>query len=94
MPWLPRRGGRVPLAADLAAIARTGTWPPGRYAGRSQARMAVITAAVACGWQLAEVRAELDTGRWPGLAGGRPEYARKGPQLVQSQVSGFGGSEG
>jgi len=24
----------------------------------------------------------------------RPEYARKGPQLMQSQVSGFGGSEG
>ena len=69
MPWLPRRGGRVPLAAGLAAIAYTGTWPPGGYAGRSEARMAVITAAVACGWRLAEVRAELDAGRWPGLAG-------------------------
>ena len=74
MPWLPRRGGRAPLAADLAAIARTGTWPPGRYAGRSEARMAVITAAVACGWRLTEVRAELDAGRWPGLAG---LYARR-----------------
>ncbi len=67
-PWLPRRGGRVPLNADLAAVARTGTWPRARYAGRSEARMAVIAAAVASGWRLAEVRAEIAAGRWPGLA--------------------------
>lgn len=67
-PWLPRRGGRVPLSGGPAAIARTGNWPRGRYPGRSEARMAVITAAVACGWRLAEVRAELADGRWEGLA--------------------------
>lgn len=74
-PWLPRRGGRVPLAAELAAIACTGTWPRRRYAGRSEARMAVITAAAAAGWRLAEVRAELAAGRWAGLA---ELYARPG----------------
>jgi hypothetical protein len=67
-PWLPRRGGRVPLNAGPAAIARTGSWPRGRYAGRSEARMAVVTAAAACGWRLAEVRAEVAAGRWAGVA--------------------------
>ena len=66
-PWLPRRGGRVPLNTTLAAVARTGRWPRGRYAGRSEARMAVITGAVASGWRLADVRAELAAGRWAGL---------------------------
>jgi hypothetical protein len=68
-PWLPRRGGRVPLSAAPATIARTGNWPRGRYPGRSEARMAVIAAAAACGWRLAEVRAEVAAGRWKGLAG-------------------------
>jgi hypothetical protein len=67
-PWLPRRGGRVPLNAGPATIARTGSWPRDRYASRSEARMAVITSAAACGWRLAEVRAEVTAGRWPGLA--------------------------
>ena len=75
VPWLPRRGGRVPLAAELTAIAGTGSWPRGRYAGRSEARMAVITAAAAAGWRLCEVRAELAAGRWAGLGG---LYARAG----------------
>ncbi len=67
-PWLPRMGGRVPLGTGHATIARTGTWPRDRYPGRSEARMAVITAAAACGWRLADIRAEIDSGRWPGLA--------------------------
>jgi len=67
-PWLPRMGGRAPLSAGCLAIARTGTWPRGRYPGRSEARMAVITAAAAAGWRLADIRAELAAGRWPGLS--------------------------
>jgi len=72
--WLPRPGGRVPLPAGPAAIAAAGTWPAGRYAGRSEARMAVITAAAACGWQLAQVRDEIASGHWAGLAS---LYARR-----------------
>lgn len=67
-PWLPREGGRTPLSPALEAIARTGTWPRGRYAGRSEARMAVITGAAACGWRLSQVHAEITSGRWAGLA--------------------------
>lgn len=66
--WLPREGGRLPLSPAVEAIARTGTWPPGRYAGRSEARMAVLTGAAACGWRLSQVRAEITSGRWAGLA--------------------------
>lgn len=67
-PWLPRPGGRLRPAPRLHGIARDGTWPPGRYTSRSEARMAVITGAAACGWTLAEVRAEITTGSWAGLA--------------------------
>jgi hypothetical protein len=83
-PWLPRRGGRVPLNAGPAAIARTGRWPRGRYPGRSEARMAVITSAAACGWRLAEVRAEVAAGRWAGLATlyARPRERRRMARLL------------
>ncbi len=86
-PWLPRRGGRMPLNASLAAVARTGTWPRGRYAGRSEARMAVITAAAASGWRLADVHAELATGRWPGLASlyGRAREPRRMARLLPAE---------
>ena len=53
-PWLPLRGGRIPVAPHLDRVARTGTWPAARYAGRSEARQAVLTGVVACGWQLSE----------------------------------------
>lgn len=66
-PWVPRPGGRVPLGADLEAVARTGTWDKARYAGRSEARMAVLTAAAARGWRLGEVRGQIDGGDWAGL---------------------------
>src|SRR5262249_11098703 len=48
-PWLPRPGGRAPLG-KLEHTARTGKWDRSRYPGRSQARMAVLTAAAARGW--------------------------------------------
>jgi hypothetical protein len=69
VPWLPRLGGRAPLGAELEQVARTGKWDRSHYAGRSEARMAVVGAAVARGWQLAEVRAAIASGAWKGLAG-------------------------
>ncbi len=87
VPWLPRLGGRVPLSPVLAGVARTGAWPRGRYAGRSEARMAVITAAAAGGWRLAEVRAALADGSWAGLAGlyARPREPRRLERLLPAE---------
>jgi hypothetical protein len=66
--WVPRLGGRAPLRAELEHVARTGRWDRSRYAGRSEARMAVVGAAAARGWRLAEVRAAVASGAWKGLA--------------------------
>jgi len=68
VPWIPRLGGRAPLGAELDQVARTGRWDRSRYPGRSEARMAVLAAAVARGWQLADVRAAVGSGAWRGLA--------------------------
>jgi DNA-binding transcriptional ArsR family regulator len=67
VPWIPRSGGRAPLGAGLDQVARTGRWDRSRYPGRSEARMAVLAAAVARGWQLADVRAAVGSGAWQGL---------------------------
>ena len=56
VPWVPRLGGRAPLGAELEHVARSGRWDRSRYPGRSEARMAVLGAAAARGWRLAEVR--------------------------------------
>ena len=69
VPWLPRLGGRAPLGADLECVARTGRWDRSRYPGRSEARMAVLGAAAARGWRLAEVQSAIACGAWKGLAG-------------------------
>ena len=68
-PWVPRLGGRAPLGAGHDQMARTGRWDRSRYPGRSEARMAVLGAAAARGWQLADVRATIASGTWKGLAG-------------------------
>jgi len=68
-PWVPRLGGRVPLGAELEQVARSGRWDRSRYAGRSEARMAIVGAAVARGWRLAEVQSAIACGAWKGLAG-------------------------
>ncbi|MGH3260111.1 MAG: hypothetical protein ACRDOU_32715, partial [Streptosporangiaceae bacterium] len=65
VPWVPRLGGRAPLSADLEQVARTGC--RGRYQGRSEARMAVLGAAAARGWRLADVRAAIASGAWQGF---------------------------
>jgi hypothetical protein len=68
VPWVPRLGGRAPLGADLEDTARFGRWDRSRYAGRSEARMAILGAAVARGWRLAEVESAIASGAWKGLA--------------------------
>ncbi|MGH3409388.1 MAG: hypothetical protein ACRDRJ_43880, partial [Streptosporangiaceae bacterium] len=67
VPWVPRLGGRVPLGAELDRTARTGKWDRSRHADRSAARMAVLDAAAARGWRLADVRAAIASGAWKGL---------------------------
>ena len=69
VPWVPRLGGRANLGPELARTARTGRWDRTRYADRSAARMAVLTAAAARGWRLADVRAAIASGAWKGFAG-------------------------
>ena len=69
VPWMPRLGGRASLGAELEDVARTGRWNRSHYPGRSEARMAVLGAAAARGWQLADVRAAVASGAWKGLAG-------------------------
>ena len=69
VPWLPRLGGRAPLGAQLEHVARTGRWDRSRYPGRSEARMAVLGAAAARGWRLAEVQSAIACGTWKGLGG-------------------------
>ncbi|MGH3184628.1 MAG: hypothetical protein ACRDOE_22360, partial [Streptosporangiaceae bacterium] len=68
VPWVPRRGGRALLGAELEHTARTGRWDRSHYAGRSEARMAVVGAAAARGWQLADIWAAVASGAWKGLA--------------------------
>ena len=68
VPWVPRLGGRASLGAELEHVARTGRWNRSRHAGRSEARMAVLGAAAARGWQLADVRSAIASGAWKGLA--------------------------
>ena len=69
VPWVPRLGGRAPLGAELEQVARSGRWDRSRYAGRSEARMAILGAAVSRGWQLADVQSAVASGAWKGLAG-------------------------
>jgi hypothetical protein len=69
VPWVPRLGGRALLGAELEQVARTGRWDRSHYAGRSEARMAIVGAAVARGWRLAEVQSAIASGAWKGLAG-------------------------
>jgi len=69
VPWVPRLGGRAPLGAELDHVARTGRWDRSRYPGRSEARMAVLSAAVARGWQLDDVREAIASGAWRGFPG-------------------------
>ena len=67
VPWVPRLGGRANLGPELDRAARTGKWDRSRHAGRSEARMAVLCAAAARGWRLADVRSAIASGAWKGV---------------------------
>jgi hypothetical protein len=67
VPWVPRLGGRAPLGAELDRVACTAKWDPSRGWGRSEARMAVLTAAAGRGWRLADVLEVVSSGAWKGL---------------------------
>ena len=69
VPWIPHLGGRRVLGAELDRVARTGTWDRSRYAGRSEARMAVLASAAARGWRLADVLDAVARGAWKGFPG-------------------------
>ncbi|GIH97396.1 hypothetical protein ACFFMN_22740 [Planobispora siamensis] len=74
--WLPRAGGPLPrLSPRLEQIARTGRFDSRQYDSPSEARQAVVSGAVACGWCPADLTQRIRSGQWPGLAG---FYARYG----------------
>jgi hypothetical protein len=64
----PRRATPRELAPDYLRIATTGLYDTGRYRSPSEARQAVLTAAVWAGLTLAAVAARVENGTWPGLA--------------------------
>ena len=65
---LPRRSGARELAADYLRIATTGIYDTARYRSPSEARQAVLDAAVWAGLTLPAVLARIENGTWPGLA--------------------------
>lgn len=68
-------GARRAMGARVRHIAETGQWQGYGYASASEARQAVITAAVAARWELVDVAARVADGRWPGLAALYAKYA-------------------
>lgn len=71
----PLRGFSAPTET-FQAIARTGEFPSAKYGSPSEARQAVIWAAVASGWRLVDVARRLSDGTWAGLASFYARYAR------------------
>ena len=65
---LPRPSGARELAADYLRIATTGLYDTTRYRSPSEARQAVLDAAVWAGLTLPAVLARIENGTWPGLA--------------------------
>ena len=65
--FVARRGGPRELAVDYLRIATAGIYDTGRYRTPSEARQAVLTAAVWAGHTLTFVLGRMHTGRWPGF---------------------------
>jgi hypothetical protein len=65
---LPRRSGARELPLDYLRIARTGTYDTTKYRSPSEARQAVLDAAVWAGLTLPAVLARIENGTWPGLS--------------------------
>lgn len=83
---VPRPGGPAArLSARMEAIAATGRYDPALYGSNSEARQAVITAAVGAGWQLADVAARIERGHWPGLAALFARYRR--PTVIRAALA-------
>ncbi|HZM67681.1 MAG TPA: hypothetical protein VFC16_15425 [Nakamurella sp.] len=76
-PHLPRASGPRELAADYLRIAVSGVYDTGRYRSPSEARQAVLAAAVSAGLTLPQVLARIDTGVWPGLASFYTRYRHR-----------------
>ena len=76
-PHLPRASGPRELAADYLRIATTGLYDTGRYRSPSEARQAVLAAAVSAGLTLPQVLTRIDTGVWPGLASFYTRYRHR-----------------
>ncbi len=70
-----RRGGVRELAGNYLQIAHTGVYDTARYGSPSQARQAVITAAVWAGMSMVDVLARISDGRWRGLASFYARYS-------------------
>jgi len=70
-----RRGGPRELAGNYLQIAHTGVYDIARYGSPSQARQAVITAAVWAGMSMVDVLARISDGRWRGLASFYARYS-------------------
>jgi len=70
-----RRGGVRELAENYLQIAHTGVYDSARYGSPSQARQAVITAAVWAGMSMVDVLARISDGRWRGLASFYARYS-------------------
>ncbi len=65
--YIARRGGQRELAADYLRIATAGIYDTSRYPTPSEARQAVLAAAVWAGHDLPSVLGRMHSGRWPGL---------------------------
>ena len=78
MGYLPRRSGARELAADYLRIATTGVYDTTRYRSPSEARQAVLDAAVWAGLTLPAVLARIENGTWPGLSAFYTRYRRPG----------------
>jgi len=70
-----RCGGVRELAGNYLQIAHTGVYDSARYGSPSQARQAVITAAVWAGMSMVDVLARVSDGRWRGLASFYARYS-------------------
>lgn len=75
---VPRKSGPRELSADYLRIATTGLFDTGRYRSPSEARQAVLDAAVWAGLTLPAVLSRIENGTWPGLSAFYTRYRRPG----------------
>ncbi|GAA1836179.1 hypothetical protein GCM10009795_096680 [Nocardioides hankookensis] len=81
---LPALPGHLKPSEAFQTIARTGEYPTTRYASPSEARQAVLWAAVAAGWSFVDVARRVEDGTWAGLAS---FYARYRPHQRHNALS-------